>query len=207
MFFSFLFVNSKATIPWPNFFELSWFWKVHKFLSLTPFRCHDIRMALTLEMKETIGKTQRNLYLNSLQVAIVITDGEQTTTQAYTPLDIASKRIKDKGVEVFALGVGSGVNVDQLRQIASSNDNVFTSPGFEELVNVVKPIVEKSCPSKRPSSSWKQTWLLNFSKTFFFNYENHSIYFLAFSFSCRKLTLKLLAIILLLFLLKWDCQL
>ena len=86
--------------------------------------------------------------MNSQQIAIVITDGEQTTTQAYTPLGIASKRIKDKGVEVFALGVGRGVNVDQLRQIASSNDNVFTSPGFEELVNVVKPIVEKSCPSK-----------------------------------------------------------
>ena len=69
-------------------------------------------------------------------------------TQAYTPLDIASKRIKDKGVEVFALGVGDGVKVDQLRQIASSNGNVFTSRGFEELVNVVKPIVETSCPSK-----------------------------------------------------------
>ena len=80
----------------------------------------------------------------------------QTTTKEYTPLDIASKRIKDKGVEVFALGVGSSVNVDQLRQIASSNDNVFTSPGFEQLVDVVKPIVEKSCPSKGPSSSWKK---------------------------------------------------
>ena len=104
------------------------------------------------------GKTQWNLYFNSEQVAIVITDGEQTTTKEYTPLDIASKRIKDKGVEVFALGVGGGINVDQLREIASSNDNVFTSPGFEELVNVVKPIVEKSCPSKGPSSLWeKQT--------------------------------------------------
>ena len=57
---------------------------------------------------------------------------------------------------MFALGVGSSVNVDQLRQIASSNDNVFTSPGFEQLVDVVKPIVEKSCPSKGPSSSWKK---------------------------------------------------
>jgi len=87
----------------------------------------------------------------------VITDGEQTTTKEYTPLDIASKRIKDKGVEVFALGVGGGVNVDQLRQIASSNDNVFTSPSFEELVDVVKPIVERSCPSEWISSSWRQT--------------------------------------------------
>lgn len=94
--------------------------------------------------------------MNCQQVAIVITDGEQTTTKEYTPLDIASKRIKDKGVEVFALGVGSSVNVDQLRQIASSNDNVFTSSGFEQLVDVVKPIVEKSCPSKGPPSSWKK---------------------------------------------------
>ena len=100
---------------------------------------------------------QRNVNFNSQQVAIVITDGEQTTTKEYTPLNIASKRIKDKGVEVFALGVGGGVNVDQLREIASSNDNVFTSPSFEELVNVVKPIVEKSCPSKGISCSWKQT--------------------------------------------------
>lgn len=80
----------------------------------------------------------------------MITDGQQTTTEAYTPLDIASKGIKDRGVEVFALGIGSGVDTDQLRQIASSNDNVFTSPGFDELVSVVKPIVEKSCPSKSP---------------------------------------------------------
>ena len=78
----------------------------------------------------------------------MITDGEQTTTKEYTPLDVASKRIKDKGVDVFALGIGSNVNTDQLRQIASSNDKVFQSAGFEELVQVVKPIAEKTCPSK-----------------------------------------------------------
>ena len=88
------------------------------------------------------------IYLHSLQIAIVITDGEQTTAKEYTPLDVASKRIKDKGVEVFSLGIGSNVNTDQLRQIASSNDNVFSSAGFDELVEVVKPVVEKSCPSK-----------------------------------------------------------
>ena len=65
---------------------------------------------------------------------------------------------------MFALGVGGGVDVDQLREIASSNDNVFTSPGFEELVNVVKPIVEKSCPSKGISSLWRQTSILSFLK-------------------------------------------
>lgn len=80
----------------------------------------------------------------------MITDGEQTTAKAFTPLDIASKGIKEKGVEVFALGVGSGAKPEQLRQIASSEDNVFTSRGFDDLVFTVKPIVEKSCPSKGP---------------------------------------------------------
>ena len=63
-------------------------------------------------------------------------------------MDEASQDLKDKGVVVYSLGVGSGVKYEQLRQIASSDDNVFTSAGFEELVDVVKPIVEQSCPIK-----------------------------------------------------------
>ena len=85
---------------------------------------------------------------NFQQIAIVITDGEQTETGEFTPLDQASQGLKDKGVVVYSLGVGKGVKTEQLRQIASSNDNVFTSAGFGDLVDVVKPIVVKSCPSK-----------------------------------------------------------
>nr|XP_058971731.1 uncharacterized protein LOC131798056 isoform X6 [Pocillopora verrucosa] len=99
---------------------------------------------------EQVFVTSAGMRPNVPQVAIVITDGQQTTTKAYTPLDQASKGIKDKGVEVFALGIGSGVDTSQLRQIASSNDNVFTAPGFDELESVVKPIVEKTCPTKPP---------------------------------------------------------
>ena len=93
-----------------------------------------------------------------MQIALVITDGKQTTTRGFTPLDEASKDMKDKGVVVYSLGVGIGVNPEQLRQIASSDDNVFTSTGFEELTDVVKPIVEKSCsikPTPTPTSSEK----------------------------------------------------
>lgn len=82
------------------------------------------------------------------QVAIVITDGEQTETGGFTPLDEASQGLKDKGVVVYSLGVGGGVKPEQLRQIASSDENVFTSAGFDELIDVVKPIVEQSCPIK-----------------------------------------------------------
>lgn len=77
----------------------------------------------------------------------MITDGQQTETEKFTPLDEASKGLKNKGVTVYSLGIGTGVDTKQLSQIASSDDNVFTSVGFDELVEVVKPIVQKSCPS------------------------------------------------------------
>ena len=94
-----------------------------------------------------------------MQIALVITDGEQTTTGGFTPLDEASKDMKDKGVVVYSLGVGSGVNSVQLRQIASSDDNVLTSTGFKKLTDLVYPIVEKSClikltPTPTPSKKW-----------------------------------------------------
>ena len=43
-------------------------------------------------------------------------------------------------------------NVDsvQLRQIASSDSNVFRSAGFDELVELVRPIVQESCPKPTP---------------------------------------------------------
>ena len=49
---------------------------------------------------------------------------------------------------MYSLGIGSGVNSDQLRQIASSDDNVFTATSFDTLADIVLPIVQRSCPSK-----------------------------------------------------------
>ncbi|CAH3037506.1 unnamed protein product [Porites evermanni] len=83
-------------------------------------------------------------------IAIVITDGAQTTTGGYTPLNEASQGIKDKGVAVYSLGIGKNVDLVQLRQIASSDSNVFRSAGFDELVEVVRPIVQESCPKPTP---------------------------------------------------------
>ena len=80
----------------------------------------------------------------------MITDGEQTTTGGYTPLNEASQGIKDKGIAVYSLGIGKGVDAVQLRQIASSDSNVFTSTGFDELIQVVRPIVKESCPKPTP---------------------------------------------------------
>ena len=82
-----------------------------------------------------------------LQIAIVITDGQQTTDRGpFVPLSEASRGLKDKNVELFALGIGSGVDQGQLREVASSSNNVFTAKGFEGLKPVAKTIVQSACP-------------------------------------------------------------
>lgn len=82
-----------------------------------------------------------------LQIAIVITDGEQTTNRGpYTPLSIASRALKDKGVKVYSLGIGKTVNRDQLSETASSSSKVFTASSFSELAPIAMEIVQSSCP-------------------------------------------------------------
>ena len=64
----------------------------------------------------------------------MITTGKQTTDQGvYTPLDIASSRLQDKGAAVFVLGIGKDVDPSELKQIASGPNNVFTVGSFDDL--------------------------------------------------------------------------
>lgn len=75
----------------------------------------------------------------------MITDGKQTTTLQYTKLSEASRGIKNKGVIVYAIGVGSGVDQAELEEIASELDYVFTSSSFESLQNEASKIRKSVC--------------------------------------------------------------
>jgi predicted peroxiredoxin len=82
------------------------------------------------------------------QILIVITDGFQTKRQAYTPLHIASQPIKDKGVEVWAIGIGSALNEKELKQIASKPSNVLKVTSFENLSKLYFKLVPSVCKGK-----------------------------------------------------------
>ena len=73
-----------------------------------------------------------------LQIAFVITDGKQTKTGQYTPLARASKLLKDKGVQIVAIGVGeirTVVDYSELLDISSRSEDVFVAESFEDLQN------------------------------------------------------------------------
>lgn len=92
-----------------------------------------------------------------LQIAFVITDGKQTKTGQYTPLATASKLLKDKGVQIVAIGVGelrTVVDYTELLDIASTNEYVFVAKSFDELQNPgnARLFRRRVCDGKRSAS-------------------------------------------------------
>ena len=82
-------------------------------------------------------------------MALVITDGKQTRDRGeYTPLAQAAQGIKQKGVTVYALGVGKGVERSDLQAIATSEKTVFTAATFAALGDIVENIREPLCEGK-----------------------------------------------------------
>jgi hypothetical protein len=57
-----------------------------------------------------------------------MTDGIQTKDMGtHIPLATASNGLKKKGVDVYALGVGTDIDVMELLDIASTEDYVFSA--------------------------------------------------------------------------------
>ena len=79
-----------------------------------------------------------------------MTDGLQTKDKGiYTPLDRASQPIKDKGVEVWAIGIGGDADRRELEQIASDTNKVLQVSSFEKLHEIWEVIKKGACkPSK-----------------------------------------------------------
>ena len=75
-----------------------------------------------------------------------MTDGKQTTDRgSYTPLEVVSSRLMNKGAAVFALGIGPNVEVSELGKIASNPENVVTIDSFEDLTDKVKDFRDGFC--------------------------------------------------------------
>ena len=82
------------------------------------------------------------------QMAVVITDGNQTKTGNYTKLSVASQGIKNKGVTVYAVGIGSNPNRAELEEIASRPENVLTSASFRALQTIAPQLRKAVCDGK-----------------------------------------------------------
>ena len=90
---------------------------------------------------------------NVPNVAIVLTDGNSNiNTDLTAPTAIAAR---NRGVHIIVFGVGTDVNVYELRNIASApvNQTVFVVSTWKDLPLLKDGMISATCDSKSSSSS------------------------------------------------------
>ena len=81
-----------------------------------------------------------------MQVLVVITDGQQTQRLPRVNLMQLAQNLKNKGVVIITVGIGSAVDTLQLREIAQGvASNVITIDNFALLKNKTDVLIERSC--------------------------------------------------------------
>ena len=78
---------------------------------------------------------------------VLLTDGNQTgfdLVPDQTPLVDAIQPIKDLGVKIIAIGIGS-VDREQLATLVTDPRDILQPKNFQELLTFVKTTVKESC--------------------------------------------------------------
>ena len=99
---------------------------------------------------EVISLILKNLHLLNLQacnIALIVTDGKSNVEERGTlPESLAAK---NKGITVYSVGVTSGANEEEVREISSNprqlNHNYYMLNGFSDLRDIVDDITTQAC--------------------------------------------------------------
>lgn len=78
------------------------------------------------------------------KIAIVITDGKSQSPPATAA---EAQRLRDQGITVFSVGVGSGPNLPELNSMATdpNNQHVFVVTNFDALKQIKGTLAQKAC--------------------------------------------------------------
>uniref|UniRef100_A0A8C5SH65 Collagen alpha-1(XII) chain n=1 Tax=Laticauda laticaudata TaxID=8630 RepID=A0A8C5SH65_LATLA len=103
-------------------------------------------MALSFILRNNF-KAEAGLRPGTKKIAVLITDGK-----SQDDINIPSDRLKEQGVEIFAIGI-KNADVNELKQIASDPDDThaFNVEDFNLLVNIVDSVTNNLCNSVKGS--------------------------------------------------------
>ena len=84
---------------------------------------------------------------NVTKIAILLTDGEQTTENIndLVPLRVPADALKRRGITIFVIGIGKFFNRKQLLQIVDRRDQLIEASTFTELEEKVNDIATTLC--------------------------------------------------------------
>lgn len=83
-----------------------------------------------------------------VQILLAMTDGRQTREPDVSDaegLHLASKPLKDSGVQIYSLGIGSDFDLSELLDIASDDASVVSAKDFDELITTVGKVTKQTC--------------------------------------------------------------
>jgi GH24 family phage-related lysozyme (muramidase) len=80
------------------------------------------------------------------RILIVLTDG-----QSHDNVSIPAKNVRDENIVIYTIGIG-GYNLEQLKEIASSESHVYTLSTFTELEIFISTLTSSTCYEPRPAS-------------------------------------------------------
>ena len=115
----------------------------HKSVDDLPYEKGFTRIDLALEKanQEVFPQARKGVP----KIAILITDGKQTKTADSKGLREASEPLRREGVRVLAVGVGSGVDSDELRLVTESDDDVVVAQSFPDLLVQIGNLTSRAC--------------------------------------------------------------
>ena len=79
------------------------------------------------------------------KLVLLITDGTQTQVDDAKGLKEASEPLRQAGVRVLALGIGSNVDRDELRLVTETDDDVVMATDFEVLLLKIGNLTSRAC--------------------------------------------------------------
>lgn len=79
------------------------------------------------------------------KIALLMTDGTQTPAADAKDLKEASEPLRKAGVRVIAVGVGSGVDADELRLLTESDEDVMLANDFQDLLLKIGNLTSRAC--------------------------------------------------------------
>lgn len=94
---------------------------------------------------------------DATKVLIVLTDGKSNDDAAF-----AAKSARDEDITIFAIGIGNGIEQEELESIADHPEFIFTVEDFEELISTMHSVSNEVCefinvltksPSAAPTTS------------------------------------------------------
>ncbi|KAJ8302978.1 hypothetical protein KUTeg_019374 [Tegillarca granosa] len=79
---------------------------------------------------------------NVPRIAIVVTDGRSSNPTATA---MAADKARQANIALMAVGVGNGVDINELNSIADHNTQTFTVTDFDQLQSLTASIIQKAC--------------------------------------------------------------